>query len=141
MRRLLIALVVTIALGLLSRLYPLGWSLYDKSLGDVLYAVAAYLALALIFFRWPFRLVAASTLAICLAIEFFKLTSVPLTTASWLPSAGRSAQPSPGTTWPAICSAWQPWWRWIACCSGPSARHRESLAEPAEEDGQEVLVT
>ena len=47
MLRLLAALGVTVALGLLSRLRPLGWFVYDKSLGDALYAIAAYLVLAL----------------------------------------------------------------------------------------------
>jgi hypothetical protein len=48
MLRLLVALVLTIALGLLSRVRPIGLHMYDKSLGDSLYAIAAYLALALI---------------------------------------------------------------------------------------------
>src|SRR5438552_13485883 len=44
--RALAALARTVALGLLSRLYPVGWPVHDKSLGEVLYAVAAVLALA-----------------------------------------------------------------------------------------------
>jgi hypothetical protein len=52
MSRLLLALIAVVALGLFSRLRPIGWSLYDKSLGDILYAVAAYLALALLLYRW-----------------------------------------------------------------------------------------
>ena len=43
MIRLLAAMLIAIALGIVSRLYPIGWLFYDKSLGDVLYAVAAYL--------------------------------------------------------------------------------------------------
>jgi hypothetical protein len=35
-----LALLLTICLGLLSRLIPIGWYPYDMSLGDVLYAVA-----------------------------------------------------------------------------------------------------
>ncbi len=77
MRRLVAALVVTVALGLLSRLRPLGWYVYDKSLGDVLYAVAAYLALALLFFRRRPAAVAPPALALCLAIEFFQGTGIP----------------------------------------------------------------
>jgi hypothetical protein len=89
MFRLVAALAVTVALGLLSRLYPLGWSLYDKSLGDVLYAVAAYLTLALILYRRPPALVAALALAACLAVEFFQATGIParyahLTVVRWL---------------------------------------------------------
>ena len=53
MLRLLLALAVTVALGLASRLYPAGWFLWDRVLGEVLYAVAAYLALAMLLFRKP----------------------------------------------------------------------------------------
>jgi len=77
MRRVLAALAVTIALGLLSRLRPIGWSVYDKSLGDVLYAVAIYLVLALLWLGRPWAFVASATLAICLAVELFKLTGIP----------------------------------------------------------------
>ena len=77
MPRLVLALVATIALGLFSRLYPIGWPPYDKSLGDVLYAVAAYLALALVFFRRSLALVAALALVACEAIEFFQATGIP----------------------------------------------------------------
>src|SRR5438105_14876907 len=77
MLRLLVALAVTVALGLLSRLRPIGWSLYDKSLGDVLYAVAAYLALALLLFRRPRALVAGLALGLCLAVEAFQATGIP----------------------------------------------------------------
>ena len=49
MLRLLLALAVTVVLGLASRLCPTGWFLWDRVLGEVLYAVAAYLALAMIF--------------------------------------------------------------------------------------------
>jgi hypothetical protein len=75
--RLLVALFATVALGLASRLCPLGWPLYDKSVGDVLYAVAAYLALALLLSRWPSRTVSALALAWCLAVESFQATGVP----------------------------------------------------------------
>jgi hypothetical protein len=61
----------------MSRLWPLGWYGYDKSLGDVLYAVAAYLILALLLLRRSPALVAAAALAFCLAIETFKLTGIP----------------------------------------------------------------
>ncbi len=80
----LVALFVTIALGLLSRLYPIGWSLYDKSLGDVLYAVAAYLAIALVSGR-PWWIVAPVALIVCEAIEFFQATGVPAQLAAQYP--------------------------------------------------------
>jgi hypothetical protein len=73
----LVALVLTIALDLLSRLRPVGWPLYDKSLGDVLYAVAAYLGLALLLPGRRPRTVAALALAWCLAVESFQATGIP----------------------------------------------------------------
>src|SRR3954464_14636073 len=77
MLRLLLALAVTVALGLASRLYPVGWFLYDRVLGEVLYAVAAYLVLALLFFRTPPLFLAVLAFASCLAVELFKLTGIP----------------------------------------------------------------
>jgi hypothetical protein len=77
MVRLLAALAVTVALGLASRLRPIGWAVYDKSLGDVLYAAAAYLVLALLLYRRPRALVAALALALCLAVESFQATGIP----------------------------------------------------------------
>jgi hypothetical protein len=77
MLRLLTALAVTVALGLLSRLYPLGWPVYDKSLGDVLYAAAAYLTLALALPHRRPTVVAALALAFCLAVESFQATGIP----------------------------------------------------------------
>ena len=50
---LLTALATVVALGLVSRLYPMGVRWFDKDLGDALYAVAAYLVLALACPRWP----------------------------------------------------------------------------------------
>jgi hypothetical protein len=63
-----------VLLGLESRLHPLGWHLHDKSLGDVLYAAAVYLVVALA----GLRPLSASLLAlgICLAIETFQLTGI-----------------------------------------------------------------
>ena len=77
MVRLFLTLVLTVALGLLSRLHPIGWFIYDKSLGDVLYAVAAYLTLALLLFRKRLALVALLALVLCLAVECFKTTGIP----------------------------------------------------------------
>ncbi len=75
--RTILALLSTVGLGLLSRLCPLGWWPYDKSLGDVLYAVAAYLALALVLHRQPPRVIGLLALGWCLAVELLKLTGVP----------------------------------------------------------------
>ena len=77
------ALALTIALGIVSRLRPLGHWVYDKSLGDVLYAVAAYLALALVF-RLPVRVLAPLAFTVCLAIECFQATGIPARHANLL---------------------------------------------------------
>src|SRR4051794_17947930 len=77
MIRLLAVLALTVALGLLSRLRPLGWPVWDKSLGDVLYAEAAYLMLALVLSRKPPVLLAPLALCFCLAVEFFQATGIP----------------------------------------------------------------
>jgi hypothetical protein len=77
MARLLAVLVIVVALGVGSRLDPVGWSLYDKSLGDALYAVAAYLALALVWPRQRVAVLAGTALALCLAVEGFQATGIP----------------------------------------------------------------
>jgi len=77
MLRLFLALAVTVILGLASRLYPVGWYLYDRVLGEVLYAVAAYLVLAMFLFRQPPLFIAVLALVSCLAVELFKLTGIP----------------------------------------------------------------
>lgn len=75
--RWLLAMAVTVAVGLASRLYPAGWFLWDRVVGEVLYAVAAYLALAVFLSRKPPSFIAAIAFACCLAVELFKLTGVP----------------------------------------------------------------
>src|SRR3954471_17753488 len=77
MLRLLLALAATVALGLASRLYPTGWFLWDRALGEVLYAVAAYLAWAILLLRKPPLLIAVIAFTCCLAVELFKLTGIP----------------------------------------------------------------
>jgi hypothetical protein len=84
MMKLGVALAVTIALGLFSRLAPIGWPPYDKSLGDVLYAIAAYLVLAILLLRRARTLVAGLALSLCLAVEFFQATGIPARHADWL---------------------------------------------------------
>jgi Protein of unknown function (DUF2809) len=76
LHRLAVALVLTVALGIASRRHPIGFWLYDHSLGDALYSVAVYLVLALVF-RLPLRIVAPLALAISLAVECFQATGVP----------------------------------------------------------------
>jgi hypothetical protein len=77
MLRLLLALAATLVLGLASRLYPVGWFLYDRVLGEVLYAVAAYLVLAMLLVRKPPWLITLIAFGCCLAVELFKLTGIP----------------------------------------------------------------
>ncbi len=77
MLRFVLAVAVTVILGLASRLYPVGWFLWDRVLGEVLYAVAAYLALAVFLFRKPPLFIAVSAFVCCLAVELFKLTGLP----------------------------------------------------------------
>src|SRR5947208_7081784 len=75
--RLMWALAVTVALGLASRLHPVGWFLWDRVLGEVLYAVAAYLVWAMLLCRKPPWLIAVIAFGCCLAVELFKLTRIP----------------------------------------------------------------
>ena len=77
MLRLLLALAGTVVIGLASRLYPVGWFLWDRVLGEVLFSVAAYLALAVFLFRKPPLFIAVIAFVCCLAVEFFKLTGIP----------------------------------------------------------------
>ena len=77
MLRLLLALAATVFLGLASRLHPLSWFLWDRVLGEVLYAVAAYLVLAILLVRRPPWLIAGLAFGCCLAVEVFKLTGIP----------------------------------------------------------------
>ena len=77
MMRLTLALAVTVVVGLASRLHPVGWHLYDRALGEVLYAVAAYLVLAMLLRRQAPSFIAGVAFLSCLAVELFKLTGIP----------------------------------------------------------------
>lgn len=70
-------LVGVIALGILTRRVPLGFSLWDKSAGDALYAVMIYGLVVLL--RPTAKPIVLGTLAIaiCVAIELFQLTAIP----------------------------------------------------------------
>lgn len=70
--------VLVFALGIVSRVFPMGSIYWDKYLGDALYAVMFYLTLAIL---WPrgeilHRCIATATFVIC--IECFQLTGIPL---------------------------------------------------------------
>jgi Protein of unknown function (DUF2809) len=71
-------LAVTILLGLASRAVHVGWSVWDKSIGDVLYASAAYFVLAIAVPRARPVVVCVAAFAFSFAIELFQLTGVPI---------------------------------------------------------------
>lgn len=66
----------TIALGLASRTYSIGWVVWDKYLGDALYAVMVYAILRMGGNASP-RTLALLTLILMTAIELFQLTGIP----------------------------------------------------------------
>jgi hypothetical protein len=72
----LFALILIIALGLLSRIFPLGHPLWDKYLGDALYAAMVYALLRLFTKANPASLLVTSS-AVMLVIEAFQLTAIP----------------------------------------------------------------
>jgi len=72
-----LALVILVALGISSRQVRLGWDVWDKHLGDVLYAGAVYLVVSLVARGRSFPDVFAVAFLICVAIELFKLTGIP----------------------------------------------------------------
>ena len=69
--------LAVITLGILSRKFPLGFILWDKYLGDALYAILLYLCIS---FIWPKKSLlwraTISTIAVA-AIEFFQLSGIP----------------------------------------------------------------
>lgn len=83
----LIALAAIIALGIVSRTLPLGHQLWDKYLGDSLYAAMVYSLLRLFTKANPESLLVTSS-AIMLAIEAFQVTGIP---------ASMLARPESGT--------------------------------------------
>ncbi len=73
-----LALVVIAALGIASRVFYAGNLLWDKYLGDVIYAVFFYLALGIVWPRMAPGRKAVLTLLFVLAVELFQLTGIPL---------------------------------------------------------------
>jgi len=71
------ALVAIIAGGIVSRLVHTGFELFDKYLGDALYAAMAYAILRLLWsLAKPIR-IAILTMAVMTALELFQLTLIP----------------------------------------------------------------
>lgn len=69
-----IRLICIIALGMLSRLVPTGFALWDKYAGDALYAAMVYEILRLV---WRPRGVALWAMGVMTAVEVFQLTGIP----------------------------------------------------------------
>jgi hypothetical protein len=73
----LVAIPITVALGAASRMWPLGFALWDKSLGDVAYAMLLGFVLVVAWPRARPLVVFGLTAAGCFAIELFQLTGLP----------------------------------------------------------------
>ena len=69
--------VAVVAVGLLSRRIHVGLALWDKSLGDVLYAVMIGLLVLVARPDVRPRMLGLVTLGICTVIELFQLTGIP----------------------------------------------------------------
>jgi hypothetical protein len=83
--RLALLLLGTLALGIVTRRVPLGFSLWDKSAGDVLYAVAVTFGIAFVLPGARSRTVALLALIFCFGIELFQLTGIPVALARTKP--------------------------------------------------------
>src|SRR3954468_16039608 len=70
-----VCLIGIIAMGILSRVIHTGLVVFDKYLGDALYAAMVYAILRL-FWRRP-KAAVGSTIAM-VAIEFFQMTLIPV---------------------------------------------------------------
>lgn len=70
---------LAIAVGLASRRFPVGVSLWDKSLGDALYATMIFAFLALVRPAAGSLRLGVASFFVCAAIETFQLTGIPRT--------------------------------------------------------------
>ena len=75
--RLFLATCLAVALGITSRVVPVGALMWDKYVGDAVYAAVFYLALSLIWVTAPRRTKMALTAVYVVAIEAFQLTPIP----------------------------------------------------------------
>ena len=76
---------LTLAVGVVSRKVHVGWALWDKSLGDVLYTVLMYFGLGVVWPRSDPRARAFVAFAICIALELFQATGIPIALAQRRP--------------------------------------------------------
>ena len=74
----IVGAIAVIGPGVISRVFPIGNVLFDKYLGDALYAVLIYLALRMIQPQRPPRDHANWAMVVAFAIELFQLTGMPL---------------------------------------------------------------
>ena len=65
-------------MGGLSRLVPIGVHVWDKSLGDAAYATMIYFLVAFVRPAWRSQRAGAVALGVCVAIECFQRTGIPL---------------------------------------------------------------
>lgn len=72
-----VGLVLTVAIGLGSRRFPIGALVWDKSLGDALYAVMLYFVVLLARPALRPAVAGAAALSLSIAIEVFQLTGIP----------------------------------------------------------------
>ena len=79
----MVLLALTITAGLGSRSWRLGWSLWDKSLGDALYAIAVYLVLKILIPHLRAPAAGITAVLFCLGIEAFKFTGLPGQWSAW----------------------------------------------------------
>ena len=63
-----------VSIGILSRVVHTGFVIFDKYLGDALYAAMVYVILRLL---WRAAAVAVSTMVVMTVIELFQLTMIP----------------------------------------------------------------
>jgi hypothetical protein len=70
----MLCLGLIIVLGVASRLIHTGFAIFDKYLGDALYAAMIY---AILRHRWEGRAVTIATAIIMLALELFQITGIP----------------------------------------------------------------
>lgn len=77
-KRRAIALIGIVALGILSRLRPIGMPLFDTYLGDALYAAMVFDLILLVRPSVALHRAAALAFGLVCLIELFQLTNIPL---------------------------------------------------------------
>jgi hypothetical protein len=72
-----IALCFVVILGIVSRIVPIGFRLWDKYLGDAVYAAVFYLLISFLYADWSVMTKALITAVYVVTIEVFQLTDIP----------------------------------------------------------------